>query len=55
MFAASPGLHAVEHPVYDVWLVDCKMQMGPEPEAPEPESLPEPETDPLTPAEPPED
>ena len=32
MFAASPGLHAVEHPVYDVWLVDCKMQMGPEPE-----------------------
>src|SRR5215212_8848878 len=24
MFAASPGLHAVEHPVYDVWLVDCK-------------------------------
>ena len=28
MFAASPGLHAVEHPVYDVWLVDCKMQMG---------------------------
>ena len=32
MFAASPGLHAVEHPVYDVWLVDCKTQMGPEPE-----------------------
>jgi hypothetical protein len=55
MFAASPGLHAVEHPVYDVWLVDCKMQMGPEPEAPEPESLPEPETDPLAPADPPED
>jgi hypothetical protein len=24
MFAASPGLHAVEHPVYDVWLTDCK-------------------------------
>ncbi|HEX2136032.1 MAG TPA: DUF2155 domain-containing protein [Microvirga sp.] len=24
MFAASPGLHAVEHPVYDIWLVDCK-------------------------------
>ncbi len=34
MFAASPGLHAVEHPVYDVWLVECKMQMGPEPEPP---------------------
>jgi hypothetical protein len=25
MFAASPGLHAVEHPIYDVWLTDCKM------------------------------
>jgi hypothetical protein len=24
MFAASPGLHAVEHPVYDIWLVECK-------------------------------
>lgn len=24
MFAASPGLHAVDHAVYDVWLVDCK-------------------------------
>ena len=37
MFAASPGLHAIEHPVYDVWLVGCKMTMGPEPEAPAPE------------------
>ncbi len=24
MFADSPGLNAVEHPVYDVWLTDCK-------------------------------
>ena len=24
MFAASPGLHAVEHPIYDVWLTSCK-------------------------------
>lgn len=24
MFAASPGLHAIEHAVYDVWLTDCK-------------------------------
>jgi hypothetical protein len=23
MFVASPGLHAVEHPIYDVWLTDC--------------------------------
>ena len=24
VFASSPGLHAVEHPIYDVWLTDCK-------------------------------
>lgn len=24
MYASSPALHAVEHPVYDVWLTDCK-------------------------------
>lgn len=24
MFAGSPGLNAIEHPVYDVWLTDCK-------------------------------
>src|SRR5450432_1587253 len=24
MFAASPGLHGVEHPIYDIWLNDCK-------------------------------
>jgi hypothetical protein len=24
MFASSPGLHAVEHPIYDVWLTGCK-------------------------------
>ncbi len=24
MFAASPGLHGIEHPVYDAWLTDCK-------------------------------
>lgn len=29
MFAASPGLHAVEHPIYDVWLTDCKGGQGP--------------------------
>jgi hypothetical protein len=38
MFAASPGLHAVEHPIYDVWLTDCAVpasgpvaQSGPPP------------------------
>jgi hypothetical protein len=24
MFAESPGLNAVEHPVFDVWLTDCE-------------------------------
>ena len=24
MFATSPAISALEHPVYDVWLVDCK-------------------------------
>jgi hypothetical protein len=24
IFAASPGLNAIEHPIYDVWLADCK-------------------------------
>lgn len=24
MFASSPAVSAVEHPVYDVWVVDCK-------------------------------
>lgn len=24
MFASSPALNGVEHPVYDVWVIDCK-------------------------------
>lgn len=24
MFANSPGLNAIEHPIYDIWLIDCK-------------------------------
>lgn len=24
MFASSPGLSALDHPVYDVWVIDCK-------------------------------
>lgn len=23
MFASSPGVSALEHPVYDIWLLDC--------------------------------
>ncbi len=25
MLADSPGLNAIEHPIYDIWLNDCKM------------------------------
>ncbi len=25
MFASTPGLSALQHPVYDVWVLDCKM------------------------------
>ena len=25
MYAASPGLHGIEHPIYDIWLKDCKV------------------------------
>ena len=24
MFASSPGLNALEHPVYDIWVLDCR-------------------------------
>jgi hypothetical protein len=37
MFAASPGLNAVEHPIYDIWLADCK---GGAPPAASPEASP---------------
>lgn len=30
MFAASPGLNAIEHPVYDVWLTECKGARDPQ-------------------------
>ncbi|MES2906809.1 MAG: DUF2155 domain-containing protein [Pseudomonadota bacterium] len=39
MFADSPGLNAVEHPIYDIWLVACKG--GAKPRVPEPEVVPE--------------
>jgi hypothetical protein len=29
MFASSPALNAVEHPVYDVWLLECRSQASP--------------------------
>lgn len=51
MYAASPGLHGIEHPIYDIWLTGCKG--GAEPVAAAPET---PETEPAAPetAPPPE-
>jgi hypothetical protein len=35
MFADSPALNAIDHPVYDIWLVDCRQQSDtPPPDAP---------------------
>ncbi len=28
MFASSPALSALEHPVYDVWVLDCSTASG---------------------------
>ena len=51
MYAASPGLHGVEHAIYDVWLTDCKggteLVVDPkEPEAPVAEEPRRPRTTP---------
>ena len=29
MFASSPAVSALEHPVYDVWVVDCEEPIAP--------------------------
>jgi hypothetical protein len=34
MFASSPSISALEHPVYDVWVIDCGEPLPPETEAP---------------------
>src|SRR5262249_36589446 len=46
MFASSPGLHAVEHPIYDVWLTDCAQPARPPPPHPPPHPPPPPPTTP---------
>ncbi len=47
MFADSPGLNAVEHPVFDVWLTDCSHPRAtaqrPPPAAPVPGAAPQPQ------------
>lgn len=45
MFASSPGISALEHPVYDVWVLDCKgtpEQQSGEPPPPPPKPAPTP-------------
>lgn len=44
MYAESPGLHAVEHPVFDVWLTSCKTSAADEPVESAPKD-PEPDND----------
>jgi hypothetical protein len=44
MFSSSPGLNALEHPVYDVWVKDCKVVEEPaaaEDGPPKPDRAPE--------------
>ncbi|MGE3248378.1 MAG: DUF2155 domain-containing protein [Beijerinckiaceae bacterium] len=43
MFASSPGLHGVEHPIYDIWLTDCKGGTPPAVAAAEPAPAPAPQ------------
>jgi hypothetical protein len=46
MFAASPGLHGVEHAIYDVWLTNCKGAAQTVTAAPPPDPTPPPRTPP---------
>ena len=49
MFADSPALNAIDHPVYDIWLVDCKQQSDtppPEQTNPEPGTSEQPSAEP---------
>src|SRR5947209_3687812 len=42
MFASSPGLHGVEHAIYDVWLTNCKGAVQTVTAAPDPAPTPPP-------------
>jgi hypothetical protein len=44
MFAASPGLHGVEHAIYDVWLTNCKGSVQTVTATPTPDPTPPPRT-----------
>lgn len=45
MFAESPGLNAVEHPTFDVWLTGCRDPNAPPPPVEEPPKPAEPEAE----------
>ena len=48
MFASSPALSAMEHPVYDLWVLDCENKGDAQPEAaPAPEPAPASEAEPM--------
>lgn len=40
MFASSPALSSLEHPVYDVWVIDCVARAPQEPAAAEGATMP---------------
>ena len=42
MFASSPSLSALEHPVYEIWPIACAEPLEPEPPPPEPQGPPVP-------------
>jgi hypothetical protein len=57
MFAASPGLHGIEHPIYDIWLTGCEgegtLEAGleiPESAMPAETKQPRPESSPAPPS-----
>jgi hypothetical protein len=57
MFAASPGLNGIEHPVYDIWLTDCKggtevIPSPPETASVDPADIPPPDNASKTPVKP---
>ena len=47
IFASSPGLHGIEHPIYDVWLTTCKGGKDVIPDPVDPDKF-----DPLKPTQP---
>jgi hypothetical protein len=52
MFADSPGLNAVEHPVFDVWLTDCSHPRATAQRPPQPGTTPGAAPEPQQPADP---